>query len=224
MRILLLRKASAELIGVYALVVAGGGAAIVDTQTHALTHVGVALVFGLVITVMIAAIGHISGGHINPSVSISLAVTGYLSWKDLLFYLLGQFLGAVLGALTLLAFFNTQAAVGMAVTEPAATVSTWQALAIEGVLTAFLVFVVSSVGTDPQGIGKLAAFAIGGTIALDVLWAGPLSGGSMNPARSFGPALISGNWTDLWVYFVGPIAGGIIGALAYQFIRLPAKK
>ncbi|HEU5375311.1 MAG TPA: MIP family channel protein [Ktedonobacteraceae bacterium] len=217
----LLRRAGAELIGTYGLVTAGCGAIIASSQLHALPPIGVALAFGLVIALMIAAVGHISGGHINPAVSISLAVTRHLPWKDLPFYLVAQFLGATLGALTLLGFFGSQA-VALTVNMPAAHVSVLQAMSIEAVLTAFLVFVITSVATDTQSIGKMAAFAIGGTILLDALWGGPISGASMNPARSFGPALIAGDWGNLWIYFVGPIIGGIIGSVLYQLIRQPS--
>lgn len=217
----LLRRAGAELIGTYGLVTAGCGAIIASSQLHALPPIGVALAFGLVIALMIAAVGHISGGHINPAVSISLAVTRHLPWKDLPFYLVAQFLGATLGALTLLGFFGSQA-VALTVNMPAAHVSVLQATSMEAVLTAFLVFVITSVATDTQSIGKMAAFAIGGTILLDALWGGPISGASMNPARSFGPALIAGDWSNLWIYFVGPIIGGIIGSVLYQLIRQPS--
>lgn len=216
----LLRKAGAELIGTYGLVTAGCGAVIASSQ-HALPSIGVALAFGLVIALMISAVGHISGGHINPAVSISLAVTRHLPWKDLPFYLVAQFLGATFGALTLLAFFGNAAVAGT-VNIPATHVSALQATSMEAVLTAFLVFVITSVATDTQSIGKMAAFAIGGTILLDALWGGPVSGASMNPARSFGPALVAGDWGNLWIYFVGPIVGGIVGSVLYQLIRQPA--
>jgi aquaporin NIP len=221
------RKAGAELIGTFGLVTAGCGA-IITTQTSSLSPILVALAFGLVIAVMIAATGHISGGHINPAVSIGLAVTGKLPWAELPAYVLAQLVGAILAALTLLGFFGSQLATTVNAPNTALHVSMLQAGLMEVVLTAFLVFVISAVATDNQSVGKLAAFAIGGTITLGALWGGPISGASMNPARSFGPALISAltaghvDWqTILLAYIVGPIIGGIIGAALYHFIRLP---
>lgn len=223
------RKAGAELIGTFGLVAAGCGA-IVAFEQGALSSIGVALAFGLVIALMVAATGHISGGHINPAVSIGLATTGHLPWKDLPFYLLAQLIGATLAALMLLGFFGAHAQTAT-VTLPAPHVSWLQAALIEMVITAFLVFVISAVATDPRGIGRyVAPFAIGGTILLGALWGGPITGGSMNPARSFGPALISGlanhnlDWTNLSLYIIGPIVGGIIGAVLYHLIRKPASE
>ncbi|HEY1349910.1 MAG TPA: MIP family channel protein [Ktedonobacteraceae bacterium] len=216
----LARKVGAELVGTFGLVTAGCGAIIVSSQ-GALSAIGVALAFGVIIAVMVAATGHISGGHINPAVSIGLAVTGHLPWRDLPFYLLGQFVGAILAGLTLLGIFGSSA-LTLTVNAPALHVGLLQATCVEALLTAFLVFVISAVATDTQGIGKVAAFAIGATILVDALWGGPLTGASMNPARSFGPALLTLHWTNLWIYFVGPIIGGIIGAVVYHLIRQPA--
>lgn len=225
----LTRKVGAELIGTFGLVTAGCGAIIVSkAHTGALSSIGVAFVFGIVIAVMVAATAHISGGHLNPAVSIGLTVTGRLSWKELPFYLLAQFGGAILGALILLWIFGSQAALAQAANAPAALTGTGQAIGVEIVATAFLVFVISATATDSQGIGKLAPFAIGATILLGALWAGPISGASMNPARSLGPALVSGNWDNLrsfyWIYLFSPIVGGIIGAVLYYLIRQPASE
>lgn len=221
------RKAGAELIGTFGLVTAGCGA-IITTQNSNLSPIIVALAFGLVIAVMIAAIGHISGGHINPAVSIGLAATGHLPWKDLPVYVLAQLVGATLAALTLLGFFGAHG-VAVTVNSPALNISMLQAFGMEALLTAFLVFVISAVATDSRSVGTLGAFAVGGTITLGALWGGPLTGASMNPARSFGPAFISalnsGNvdWkTILLVYILAPIVGGLIGAFLYHFIRQPA--
>jgi MIP family channel proteins len=216
----LARKVGAELVGTFGLVTAGCGAIIVSSQ-GGLPAIGVALAFGVIVAVMVAATGHISGGHINPAVSIGLAVTGHLPWRDLPFYLLGQFVGAILAALTLLGIFGSSA-LTLTVNTPALHIGLLQATCVEALLTAFLVFVISAVATDTQGIGKVAAFAIGATILVDALWGGPLTGASMNPARSFGPALLTLHWTNLWIYLVGPIIGGIIGAVVYHLIRQPA--
>lgn len=220
------RKTIAELLGTFGLVAAGGGAIIANSQ-NALSGIGVALAFGLVIALMVAATGHISGGHINPAVSIGLSCTGHLPWKELPYYVVAQLVGATLAALMLLGFFGAHAMLGT-VNAPALHVSAVQAGLVEVVITAFLVFVISAVATDENGIGRyVAPFAIGGTILLGALWGGPISSGSMNPARSFGPALISGlansgiDWANLTIYIVGPIIGGIIGAFLYHIIRQP---
>ncbi len=216
---MILRRAGAEFIGAYALVTAGCGAIITNKLTGALTHVGVALTFGLVIMVMIAATGHISGAHFNPAVTIAFALTRHFSWADVPVYIGSQLAGAVAGALTLRVLFGPVANLGA--TLPGGDV--WQSFGLEVLLTAVLMFVIVAVATDTRAVGQLAALAIGSTVALDALWAGPISGASMNPARSLGPALVSGVLQDQWVYLVAPLIGAAIGAFAYQMIRLPVE-
>ena len=211
------RRAGAEFIGTYALVTAGCGAIMVDAQTGALGHVGIAFTFGLIIMVMIAATGHLSGAHFNPSVTIAFALTRHFPWRDVVAYIAAQVSGAILGALTLRLIIGDVANLG--VTVPAGDV--WQSFGLEIVLTAFLMFVIIAVATDTMAAGTIAAIAIGATVALDALWGGPISGASMNPARSFGPALVSGVWTAHWVYWLAPIIGAAIGGFAYQMIRAP---
>ena len=209
------RRAAAECVGTFALVTGGCGAIMVNSATGALGHGGVAASFGLVIMVMIAAVGHLSGTHFNPAVTLAFALTRHFSWRDVPHYLMGQLLGAVAGALVLRASFGPAA--GLGATVPAG--SPLQALGIETLLTAVLMFVIISVATDTRAVGQLAAIAIGGTVALDALWGGPVTGASMNPARSFGPALVAGLWRAHWVYWVGPIVGAILGAVLYQSLR-----
>jgi aquaporin NIP len=211
------RRAGAEFVGTYALVTAGCGAIVVNTSTGALTHLGVALTFGLIITVMIAATGHLSGAHFNPAVSVAFALSRHFPWRDVPLYIGAQLLGAVGGALTLQALFGPVANLGA--TLP--TGSALQSFGLEILLTAVLMFVIVSVATDTRAVGELAALAIGATVALDALWGGPISGASMNPARSFGPALIAGIWQDHWVYWLGPLLGAALGAAIYQFLRVP---
>ncbi|HMA36086.1 MAG TPA: aquaporin [Chloroflexia bacterium] len=213
----LLQRAAAELVGTYALVTAGCGAIMVDATTHTLTHVGVAATFGLIILVMIAATGHISGAHFNPAVSVAFALARHFPWREVPAYVAGQGLGAVGGALTLQVLLGPVAHLGA--TLPATGAG--QAFGVEILLTAVLMFVITAVATDTRAVGELAAVAIGATVALDALWGGPLSGASMNPARSFGPALVAGIWQDQWVYALGPLLGAAIGALAYQALRAP---
>ena len=217
MNAFLLRRAGAECIGTYALVTAGCGAVIVDHLTGALTHLGVAASFGLVILVMIAATGHLSGAHFNPAVTIAFGLTRHFPWRDVPLYLGAQLTGATLGALTLRLIFGPIA--GLGATVPAGGAR--QSLILETLLTAVLMFVIMAVATDTRAVGELAAVAIGATVGLDALWGGPISGASMNPARSFGPALVSGVWQDHWIYWAGPVIGAAIGAVVYQCLRLP---
>jgi aquaporin NIP len=215
----LLRRFGAEFIGTYGLVTAGCGAIMVNAQTGALGHLGIALTFGLIITVVIAATGHISGAHFNPAVTIAFAVTRYFPWREVIYYIVAQCLGAVLGALTLRLLIGDVAALGA--TLPSGRVE--QSFGLEVLLSAVLMFVIISVATDAKALGAPAALAIGFTVALDALWGGPISGASMNPARSFGPAMIAGIWTDQWIYWIAPIVGAVLGALGYQVIREPRK-
>ena len=178
--------------------------------------VGVALAFGLVIMVMVYATGHLSGAHINPAVTIAFTLTRHFPARDAIAYIAGQCLGAVCAALVLLAIWPSQPG-DLGATLP--TVSVTSALAYEAVLTAFLMFVIMAVATDTRAVGPAAAIAIGGTVGLDALFGGPVTGASMNPARSLGPALVGGTWTDYWVYVAGPVLGAAAGALAYQLVR-----
>ncbi len=214
----LLRKAGAELVGTFVLVLAGCGAIMMNAQNGALGHVGVAFTFAMAILVMIAAVGHISGGHFNPAVTIAFALTRHLPWRDVLFYIVGQFLGALLAALTLRVLIGDVASLGT--TLPASGITPLQAFGVEILLTATLMFVIISVATDTRAVGAPAALAIGFTILLDALWGGTISGASMNPARSLGPALVSGVLTDQWIYLIAPIIGAALGGFLYQWLRM----
>jgi MIP family channel proteins len=211
----LLRALVAEAIGTFALVFAGAGAIMVDAKTHQLGHVGVAITFGLVIMVMIYAVGHVSGAHFNAAVTFAFALTRHFPWSKAVGYWIAQLFGAVTAAVLLRASLGNIAHVGA--TLP--TGSEGQSFLWELVMSAFLMFVVLAVATDTRAVGEAAAIAIGGTIALDAMFGGPISGASMNPMRSLGPALVSGDLHALWLYILAPIAGTSIGGLAYQFIR-----
>ncbi|MEJ7568505.1 MAG: MIP family channel protein [Gaiellaceae bacterium] len=211
----LLRALVAEAIGTFALVFAGAGAIMVDDKTHALGHVGVAIAFGLVIMVMIYAVGHISGAHFNPAVSFAFALSRHFPWPRLAGYWAAQTAGALVAALILRGSLGERAHVGA--TLPAG--SQGQAFLWEVVLTFFLMFVIMAVATDTRAVGEAAAIAIGGTVGLDAMFGGPISGASMNPARSLGPALVSGDLHALWLYIIAPLLGAALGALAYQFLR-----
>jgi aquaporin NIP len=213
----LARRSLAEGLAAFALVFAGCGAIVADHRYDAsLGTVGVALVFGLVIMVMVYATGHLSGAHINPAVTFAFTLTRHFSPRDALAYVAAQLAGAALGAVVLLVVWTDKPA-HLGATTP--TVSVGSAFVYELLLTAFLMFVIMAVATDTRAVGAAAAIAIGGTVGLDALFGGPVTGASMNPARSFGPALVSGEWRDFWVYVLGPAAGAAVGALAYQVVR-----
>lgn len=211
------RRAAAEGLAAFALVFAGCGAIVANAQYDgALGAVGVSLVFGLIIMAMIYATGHLGGAHINPAVTIAFTLTRHFAPRDAVAYVGAQLAGATAGALALAAVWTDQPA-HLGATIP--SVGAGSAFVYEFLLTAILMFVIISVATDTRAVGAAAAIAIGGAVALDALFGGPVTGASMNPARSFGPALVSGTWTDFWVYVAGPIAGAAAGALAYQLIR-----
>jgi MIP family channel proteins len=198
-------------------VFAGCGAIVADAKYDgALGVVGIGLVFGLVITVMVYATGHLSGAHINPAVTVAFTLSRHFPTRDAAAYILAQVVGAVAGALVLLAVWPEQPA-NLGATVP--SIATGGALVYELLLTAFLMFVIMAVATDTRAVGAAAAIAIGGTVGLDALFGGPVTGASMNPARSFGPALAAGEWHAFWIYVLGPIAGAALGALAYQLVR-----
>jgi MIP family channel proteins len=213
----LARRAGAEAIGAFALVFAGCGAIVTDAARGGpLGTVGVSLVFGLVIMAMVYATGHLSGAHLNPAVTVAFALTRHFPRREAFAYIAAQCLGAIAAAALLLAVWPSRPA-DLGTTLP--SVGAGSALAYEAVLTAFLMFVIMAVATDTRAVGAGAAIAIGGTVGLDALFGGPITGASMNPARSVGPALISGQLHDLWIYLAAPLAGAAVGALAYQLVR-----
>jgi aquaporin NIP len=213
--VVLARRLTAEAIGTFTLVFAGCGAIMVDAKTHALGHVGVAFSFGLVIMAMIYAVGHVSGAHFNGAVTLAFALTRHFPWPRAFAYWGAQFAGALVAAAVLRGSLGNIADVGA--TLPSG--SDRQSFLWEIVLTAILMFVIMAVATDTRAVGEAAAIAVGGTIGLDAMFGGPISGASMNPMRSAGPAIVAGNLHSLWVYLVAPPIGAAIGALAYQFIR-----
>ena len=206
----------AEAIGTFGLVFAGCGAIMIDSVSHGqITHVGVGLVFGLIITVMIYALGHISGAHFNPAVTLAFVLVRHFPLRRLVGYWLAQLVGATLAAGCLRLLVGDVAHLGT--TLPAGSV--WQSFGLEFLLTFFLMFVIMAMATDTRAVGQAAALAIGATVALEALFAGPICGASMNPARSLGPALVSWTWTAQWVYLVAPLLGAVVGALVYRWIR-----
>ena len=213
----LVRRTLMEAMGAFALVFAGCGAVIADaTHDGALGSVGVSLVFGLVIMALVYAGGHLSGAHYNPAVTIAFVLGRHFPVREAAAYIAAQLVGASAGALLLLAAWSDKPA-DLGATVPSVAVGT--GLLYEIVLTALLMFVITAVATDTRAVGAAAAIAIGGTVGLDALFGGPITGASMNPARSFGPALASGTWTDFWIYLVGPTAGAALGVFAYELVR-----
>lgn len=209
------RALGAETLGTFALVFVGAGAIMVDAEGGGLGTVGVALAFGLVVMAMVYALGHVSGAHLNPAVTLGFALSRHFSIRRVPAYWVAQIVGAIAAAVTLRASLGDVANVGA--TMPSGSQA--QSFLWEVLLTAILVVVVTAVAIDTRAVGESAALAIGGTIALGSLVGGPISGASMNPARSLGPAIASGESSSLWLYLTAPFVGAAVGALAYQLVR-----
>jgi aquaporin NIP len=211
-----LKKCAAEFIGTCALVFCGTASIEISEQfSPSLGFIITPLVFGLVIMAMVYAVGHISGAHFNPAVTLGFTIAKRFPLKELGWYWLAQLLGAVLGSYLMKILFLPQGIVG--VTTPNTLIL--NAFFLEVVFTFFLMFVIMSVATDHKAQKMMAGVAIGGTVALDAFIGGPLTGASMNPARSFGPALVFVEWSFHWIYWVAPIIGASIAALTYERIR-----
>ena len=222
-----LRRAVAEFVGTFALVFVGAGAVTVAVASDDPTLTGVALAHGLTIAVMVSAVGHISGGHFNPAVTLGFLVTRRMAPRLALVYWASQLAAAVLAALLVSWIFPDAVADRAQLGAPAVGqgIGAGAALVTEAVLTFFLVWVVFATAADPRGtFASIAGLAIGFTITLDILVGGPLTGAAMNPARAFGPQLVQSVWSDGWVWYLGPLAGGAAAALLYEALYLrPAK-
>lgn len=209
----------AEVLGTAVLLIFGTGAAVVDEQTHALGHGGVAAAFGLVVFIIIQSLGETSGAHVNPAVTVGFWAMGRFPGRRVLPYVLAQLAGAALGS-ALVKLVATPAS-NLGATLPAH--GALQALGIETFLTFWLMLVIFRVTSGSKEVGILAGLAISATVALEALVAGPLTGASMNPARSFSPALLSGVWTDWWLYIVGPVAGALLAVAVDKWLQLSAE-
>ncbi|WVZ96941.1 hypothetical protein U9M48_042520 [Paspalum notatum var. saurae] len=215
------QKILAEIFGTYFLIFAGSAAVAVNLRTGGtVTFPGICIVWGLAVMVMVYSVGHISGAHLNPAVSIAFATCGRFPWKQVPPYAAAQMMGATAASLTLRLLFGN-APEHFFGTVPAG--SDVQSLVIEFIISFNLMFAISGVATDNRAIGELAGLAVGATVLLNVLFAGPISGASMNPARTLAPAIVLGRYKGIWVYFAGPICGTVAGAWAYNLIRFTDK-
>ncbi|GAB4831649.1 Aquaporin NIP2-1 [Ancistrocladus abbreviatus] len=211
------RKVVAEVIATYLLVfVTCGSAAISSADESKIARLGASVAGGLIVTVMIYAVGHISGAHMNPAVTIAFAAVRHFPWKQVPVYAAAQMTGATCAGFTLKVLLAPIERLGT--TSPAG--SDFQALIMEIVVTLTMMFVTSAVATDTKAVGELAGIAVGSSVCITSILAGPVSGGSMNPARTTGPAIASSFYKSLWVYYVGPVTGTLLGAWSYSFIRI----
>lgn len=209
----------AEAIGTFALVFAGPGAIAVNAASDgAITNVGIGLSFGLIIMAMVFALGHVSGCHINPAVTIAFRIIGRIDNQRMLGYIAAQLAGAALAGLTVVAIIGQEGNAGASIPTINGVES---AFASEVVLTFFLVLVIMAVATDHRAEGSFAAIAVGGYVAFAATGWGAVAGASMNPARSLGPALAANAWDWHWVYWLAPIAGGVLAVIVYEILREP---
>jgi aquaporin TIP len=210
-----LRRGVAEFIGAFTLIFIGGGAGIVSGQDI----VAVALANGLAIGIMVSNLGHISGGHFNPAITLSFLATRRITPRLAVVYWLSQFGGALVAAAILRGLFTHAAFIGAV--PHAGGIGAGKGLVIEVILTFFLVWAVYATAVDPRGAFKsIAGLAIGLTITMDVFMGGPLTGAAMNPARAFGPELLGNVWGEGWIYYLGPVLGALIAAFAYDYLYL----
>lgn len=211
-----MKKYAAEFFGAFALVFAGTGAIVINDASHgAITHVGVALTFGLIVLAMVYTLGDISGAHLNPAVTLGFWVAGRFESTSVAPYLLSQTLGALAASAVLRILFPAHATLGA--TLPAG--GDLQSFVLETILTWLLMFVILSVSTGAKEKGITAGIAVGAVIALEAMFAGPICGASMNPARSLAPALVSGHLAHLWLYLTAPVLGAVLAVFACRAVR-----
>jgi aquaporin NIP len=211
-----MKRYAAEAIGTFALVFAGTGAIVINQASQgAITHVGIALTFGLVVLAMIYTLGEVSGAHLNPAVTLGFCAAGRMPWSEALPYVTSQCVGAFAASGLLRVLFPKDATLGA--TLPAGTAM--QSFILEIVLTAILMFVILNVSTGAKEKGITAGIAVGSVIALEALFAGPICGASMNPARSLAPAVVSGHWEHLWVYLLAPVLGAQLAVPACRCVQ-----
>jgi len=210
-----MKKYVAELIGTYILVFCGTGAMVIDHVTKgSVTHVGVAFTWGLVVMSLIYALGELSGAHINPAVSIAFTIAGRFQKKFLIPYIISQLAGAILASLTLKLLFPTDQLLGATLPSGSAI----QSFVLESLLTFFLMLIILHVATGSKEQGMMAGIAIGAVVLLEAMFAGPVCGASMNPARSLAPALVSGHLEYIWVYLLATPLGAIAAIPVWKYL------
>jgi len=213
------REYLAEVVGTFSLVFAGTGAIVInDVSGGAITHPGIAITFGLIVMAMIYALGDVSGAHLNPAVTIGFLIAGRAQRNTIVPYLIAQLSGAALASLLLKSMFAGHATLGA--TMPSG--SAWQSFVLEVVLTFLLMLVILQVSSGSKETGIMAGIAIGGVVALEAMFAGPICGASMNPARSLAPAIFCGDWAVIsrqWIYIIAPILGAILAVPIHHLLR-----
>lgn len=212
-----MKKYISELIGTFALIFCGTGAMTVNEITGGtdLTHTGVAIVWGLIVMAMIYAFGETSGAHFNPAVTIAFAYAKKFSWKEVPKYIIAQFIGALLASFILWILFPVSEFYGATIPS----IIPWRAFILELLLTFFLMLTIINVSTGSKEVGVMAGIAIGGVVLLEAMFAGPITKASMNPIRSIAPALVSGKFTDLWLYILAPILGALLAVISCKFVK-----
>ncbi|MEW7277137.1 MIP family channel protein [Aquimarina sp. 2201CG1-2-11] len=211
-----MRKYISEIIGTFSLIFCGTGAMTINEVTSGdVTHVGIAITWGLIVMAMIYAFGEISGAHFNPAVTIAFAYAKKFEWKEVPKYVAAQCLGAILASAVMLFLFPESEYLGGTIPK----LDELRAFVLELLLTYFLMVVIINVSTGSKEIGTMAGIAIGGVVLLEAMFAGPMTNASMNPARSLGPALLSGHWEHQWLYFVAPVIGALLAVLTCKVVK-----
>ncbi|XP_028767341.1 probable aquaporin NIP5-1 isoform X2 [Neltuma alba] len=213
------RKTGAEFLGTFILMFAASAGPILNQKYNGVEGlIGNAACSGLAVTIVVLSIGHISGAHLNPSVTIAFAAFRHFPWVHVPAYILAQVAASICASFTVKGIFHPL--VNGEVTVPSVSTSLGQAFVLESIITFNLMFVITAVATDTRAVGEMAGIAIGTTVLLNILISGPASGGSMNPVRTLGAAVAVGNYKDLWLYFIAPTIGALAGAGAYTMIKL----
>lgn len=212
-----MKKYISEFIGTFILIFCGTGAMTVNEVTGgSVSHVGVAITWGLIVMAMIYAFGEISGAHFNPAVSIAFAYAKKFSWKEVPKYIIAQILGALLASIILRILFPESKYLGTTISS---FDMPWRAFVLEILLTFFLMVTIINVSTGSKEVGVMAGIAIGGVVLLEAMFAGPMTNASMNPARSIAPALISGHLENLWLYILAPILGALLAVISCRLVK-----
>jgi aquaporin Z len=211
-----MKKYISEFIGTFSMIFCGTGAMTINEVTGGeVTHVGIAITWGLIVMAMIYAFGETSGAHFNPAVTIAFAFAKKFSWREVPKYIIAQVLGGILASLILWFLFPASEYLGATIP----TVDVWRAFVLELLLTFFLMVVIINVSTGSKEMGIIAGIAVGAVVLLEAMFAGPITNASMNPARSLAPALVSGNMQHLWMYILAPICGALLAVVSCKLVK-----